>query len=107
MKKALETPGLTAPDAVAMLIKSISALDDEVPQGLAQRLINETQSPGHTEPASVTGTIQVAMSVMKKNLLEEIEAFQNSHQKAPEEKEFRSWLSDTLDRYTQWRLRLR
>jgi hypothetical protein len=107
LKRTLDAPGLTAPDAVAMLIKNVSALDDEVPPGVAQKLIDDTQPPGHTEPASVTGTIQVVMRLMKKNLLQEIEAFQNSHQKAPEEKEFRAWLSDTFDRYTQWRLRLR
>jgi hypothetical protein len=70
-------------------------------------LLNDTQPPGHTEPASVTGTIQVVMRLVKKNLSEEIEAYQKSHQTAPEEKEFRAWLSDTLDRYAQWRLRLR
>ena len=70
-------------------------------------LLNDTQPPGHTEPASVTGTIQVVMRLVKKNLSEEIEAYQKSHQTAPEEKEFRAWLSDTFDRYAQWRLRLR
>jgi hypothetical protein len=44
---------------------------------------------------------------VKKNLLDEIETFQNSHQKAPEEKEFRAWLTATFERYAQWRLRLR
>lgn len=107
LKRTLDAPGLTAPDAVAMLIKNVSALDDKVPPGVAQRLINDIQPPGHTEPASVTGTIQVVMRLVKKNLSEEIEAYQKSHQTAPEEKEFRAWLSDTFDRYAQWRLRLR
>jgi hypothetical protein len=107
LKRTLDATGLTAPDAVAMLIKNVSAFDDEVPPGVAQRLIKDTQPPGHTEPASVTGTIQVVMRLVKKNLSEEIEAYQKSHQTAPEEKEFRAWLSDTFDRYAQWRLRLR
>jgi hypothetical protein len=51
-------------------------------------------------------TIQVLMHQVKKNLLDEIEAFQNSHQRAPEEKEFRAWLRATLESYEQWLLRL-
>lgn len=108
LKGTLDTPGLTASDAIAMLIQRVSALSDEVPPAVAEKLIDASQNAGHSEKlASLIGTIQVTMHLVKKNLLDEIEAFQNSHQKAPDEKEFREWLTATFERYTQWRLRLR
>ena len=107
LKKTLDTPGLTASDAIAMLIQRVSALSD-VPPAVAEKLIDGTQNAGQPEKlASLIGTIQVTMHLVKRNLSEEIEAFQNSHQKAPDEKEFREWLAATFERYTQWRLRLR
>jgi hypothetical protein len=107
LKKTLDTPGLTASDAIAMLIQRVSALSDEVPPAVAEKLLDGFQNAGHTEKlASLTGTIQVTMRFVRKNLLEEIEAFQNSHQKAPEEKEFREWLTATTDKYGSWLFRL-
>ncbi|HLF83369.1 MAG TPA: hypothetical protein VI837_04265 [Blastocatellia bacterium] len=91
-----------------MLIQRVSALSDEVPPAVADKLIGASQNAGHTEKlASLIGTIQSTMHLVKKTLLDEIGAFQNSHQKAPEEKEFRQWLAASFDRYSQWRLRLR
>lgn len=108
LKKTLDTPGLTASDAIAMLIQRVSALSDEVPPAVAEKLIDGTQNAGQPEKlASLIGTIQVTMHLVKRNLSEEIEAFQNSHPKAPDEKEFREWLTATFERYAQWRLRLR
>lgn len=107
LKRTLDTPGLTASDAIAMLIQKVSALSDEVPPAVAEKLIDGTQNAGQPEKlASLIGTIQVAMRVVRKNLLEEIEAFQNSHQKAPAEKELREWLTATTDKYSSWLLRL-
>lgn len=108
LKKTVETSGLTAPDGIALLIQGISALSDEVRPAVAEKLIENSPSAGQTERlASLMSTIQFSMHQVKKNLLDEIGTFQNSHQRAPEEKEFRAWLTATLESYEQWRLRLR
>jgi hypothetical protein len=86
LKETVETSGLTAPDAIATLIQRISTLSDEVPPAVAEKLIERSQSAGQTERlAPLTSTIQVSMHQVKKNLLDEIETFQNTHQSAPEE----------------------
>lgn len=103
-----DQPGLTAPDSIAMLIQRVSALNDQVPPAVVEKLIAGPQSADRTANLeSLTGTIQVTMHQVKKYLLDEIHAFQNSHQKAPEDTQFRAWLTATLERYSEWRSRLK
>ena len=107
LKETVEISGLTAPDAIAMLIQGISALSEEVTPAVAEKLIAGSQTAGQTERlASLMSTIQFSMHQVKKYLLDEIETFQNSHQRAPEEKEFREWLTATTDKYKRWLSRL-
>jgi hypothetical protein len=108
IRKTFDAPGLTASDAIAMLTQEVSALSDDVPPAVAEKLIAGSQGIGQSEKLeSLVSTIQVTMRLVKKNLLDEIATFQSSHQTAPTEKDFRAWLTATFERYAQWRLRLR
>jgi hypothetical protein len=107
LKQTLETPRLTASDAIATLTRLVSSLSDEVPSGVANKLTDGLAGRGATETlASLTGTIQSAMHYVKKNLLAEVQAFQTLSQKAPDEAQFHAWLTALFDRYEKWRLRL-
>lgn len=107
LKQTFEAPQLPSPDWIASLIKSVSSLSDETPVGAAENQGEGLANVGDSKQrASLEETKRFALHHVKKTLLDEINAFHKSSQRAPDETEFRTWLTALLDRYTQWLSRL-
>ena len=91
---------------IAQLRQKIASLKDRLEPAAADELLAALQTYGQISRGRMETVIEGAQHYIKKDLVEEINAFERTHKSSPGGNEVREWLSSTTERYKQWLSRL-
>jgi hypothetical protein len=106
LQEAMDATELKGANLVEMIARQVSALSTDVQPSVIDEVSKEFPSLDQKAKTSVGSGIQYSMHSVRKELLDEIEEFQKSHNRPTGEKEVRSWLGATAEKYKQWLSRL-
>lgn len=92
--------------AIEKFRAAVSALDDEVPQSAVDAISKQYRAPGPAGQNQVRIATEVSMHRVRRELLEDLDAFEKKFRSAPTENSFKEWLKTRQERFEAWSSRL-
>ena len=106
LQESMDAADVKSGNPIEMLMGRVSALSTDVQPSLLIELSKGFPIVDQKARKSLDSSIQYSMHSVRKELLDAIQEFQKSHNQPADEKEFRSWLAATAEKYKQWLSRL-
>jgi hypothetical protein len=89
-------------DAIAMLIRKVSALSFDVQPSMLDDQSKSLANLDQRQKSNFRTSVQHSLHSVRKQLLDEIEEFQKSQKRPGDGSGFRAWLAATNEKYNRW-----
>ncbi len=92
--------------AIEKFRAAVSALDDEVPQSVVDAISKRYPALGAAGQQEIRVATEASMHRVRRELLDDLAAFEKKFQSAPTENSFKEWLKAKQERFEAWSARL-
>ncbi|HJQ32854.1 MAG TPA: hypothetical protein VJ866_11770 [Pyrinomonadaceae bacterium] len=106
VRKAHAAPDVETAEALNRFKAAVAALGDTAPQSLIDSIVNGYPDLNAADRAQVRPVVEVAMHGVSRELLGDLDAFEQKFRAAPADNSFKAWLKQTQARFETWLARL-
>jgi len=106
LRNALNSSNADLTEALRTLESQVSSVGSDADPEIVQTIISELPQASDVSRGQIKATMEVTATTIKSTLLKEIHTFQNGGAQALNADLYRTWLSQTKERYERWLSRL-
>jgi hypothetical protein len=106
VREAQASANVESVEAIEKFRAAISALDYQAPQSVFDAISRRYPAGGSAGQNLTSIALEVSMHMVKRDLINDLDAFEKKFQSAPTENSFKEWLRARQERFEAWLSRL-